>query len=91
MQTLTSAKSPIWRWPNWFAKLDSVLPTRHTPPAARVIEVWTVLRGFPCRLPIRRSLSTTNVVEAINGQLEIMRPNSGGYFHPQDTLKLNSA
>src|SRR6266550_9112348 len=37
---------------------------------------------------IRRSLSTTNVVEAINGQLEIMRPNSGGYFHSQDTLKL---
>src|SRR5215471_9677893 len=37
---------------------------------------------------IRRSLSTTNVVEAINGQLEIMRRNSGGYFHSQDTLKL---
>jgi putative transposase len=27
---------------------------------------------------IRRSLSTTNVVEAVNGQLEIMRRNSGG-------------
>jgi transposase-like protein len=26
---------------------------------------------------IRRSLSTTNVVEAMNGQLEIMRRNSG--------------
>ena len=25
---------------------------------------------------------------AINGQLEIMRRNSGGYFHSQDTLKL---
>ena len=37
---------------------------------------------------IRRSLSTTNCVEAINGQLEIMRRNSGGYFHSQDTLKL---
>lgn len=37
---------------------------------------------------IRRSLSTTNVVEAINGQLEIMRRNSGGYFHSEDTLKL---
>lgn len=37
---------------------------------------------------IRRSLSTTNVVEAVNGQLEIMRRNSGGYFHSQDTLKL---
>src|ERR1700758_1393697 len=37
---------------------------------------------------IRRSLSTTNVVEAINGQLEIMRRNSGGYFHSEQTLKL---
>ncbi len=36
---------------------------------------------------IRRSFSTTNVVEAVNGQLEIMRRNSGGYFHSQDTLK----
>src|SRR5258706_1960268 len=41
-----------------------------------------------CPEPIRRSLSTTNVVEAINGQLEIMRRNSGGYFHSQDVLKL---
>jgi putative transposase len=38
--------------------------------------------------PIRRSLSTTNVVEAVNGQIEIMRRNSGGYFHSEDTLKL---
>ncbi len=37
---------------------------------------------------VRRSLSTTNTVEAINGQLEIMRRNSGGYFHSQDVLKL---
>ena len=37
---------------------------------------------------IRRSLSTTNVVEAINGQLEIMRRNRGGYFHSEETLKL---
>ncbi len=37
---------------------------------------------------IRRTFSTTNVVEAVNGQLEILRRNSGGYFHSQDTLKL---
>jgi len=37
---------------------------------------------------IRRSLSTPNVVEAINRQLEIMRRNSGGYFHSEETLKL---
>jgi putative transposase len=37
---------------------------------------------------IRRSLSTTNVVEAVNGQLEIMRRNSGGYFHSDETLQL---
>jgi transposase-like protein len=37
---------------------------------------------------IRRSLSTTNAVEAINGQLEILRRNSGGYFQSEDVLKL---
>lgn len=37
---------------------------------------------------IRRSFSTTNSVEAVNGQLEIMRRNNGGYFHSEDTLKL---
>jgi transposase-like protein len=37
---------------------------------------------------IRRSFSTTNIVEAINGQWEIMRRNSGGYFHSEGTLKL---
>lgn len=36
---------------------------------------------------MRKSFSTTNLVEAINGQLEIMRRNSGGYFHSADTLK----
>jgi transposase-like protein len=37
---------------------------------------------------IRKTFSTTNAVETINGQLEIMRRNSGGYFHSEDTLKL---
>jgi len=37
---------------------------------------------------LRRSLSTTNAVEAVNGQLERMRRNSGGYFQSDDTLKL---
>jgi putative transposase len=37
---------------------------------------------------MRRPFSSTNLVEAINGQLEIMRRNSGGYFHSDDTLKL---
>jgi transposase-like protein len=36
---------------------------------------------------IRRTLSTTNVVEAINGRLENLRRNAGGYFHSEDTLK----
>ena len=36
---------------------------------------------------VRRSFSTTNVVEAINGQLEILRRNNGGYFHGEDNLK----
>jgi putative transposase len=37
---------------------------------------------------IRRSLSTTNVVEAVNGQLERIRRNNGGYFHSENNLKL---
>ena len=37
---------------------------------------------------LRRSLSTTNTVEAVNGQLEIIRRNSGGYFQSQDTVQL---
>lgn len=36
---------------------------------------------------LRRSFSTTNAVEAVNGQLEIMRRNNGGYFHGTDNLK----
>jgi len=36
---------------------------------------------------LRRSFSTTNAVEAINGQLEILRRNNGGYFHGEDNLK----
>jgi transposase-like protein len=37
---------------------------------------------------IRRSLSTTNAVEAVNTQLERMRRNNGGYFHSEATLLL---
>ena len=37
---------------------------------------------------IRKYFASTNLVEAVNGQLEIMRRNSGGYFHSEDTLKL---
>jgi putative transposase len=37
---------------------------------------------------VRRSLSSTNAVEAVNGQLEILRPNSGGDFQSEETLKL---
>jgi transposase-like protein len=36
---------------------------------------------------LRRGFSTTNAVEAVNGQLEIMRRNNGGYFHGADNLK----
>jgi len=36
---------------------------------------------------MRRFFSSTNLVEAVNGQLEIMRRNSGGFFHTEDTLK----
>jgi len=36
---------------------------------------------------VRRTFSTTNAVEAVNGQLEIMRRNNGGYFSSADNLK----
>lgn len=36
---------------------------------------------------MRRFFSSTNLVEAVNGLLEIMRRNSGGFFHTEDTLK----
>ena len=41
--------------------------------------------------PVRKSLSTTNAVEAINGQLEISRLNSGGYFQSQTLAKAKLA
>jgi transposase-like protein len=37
---------------------------------------------------VRPGFSTTNVVETINGQLERMRRNNGGYFQSEETLKL---
>lgn len=48
-------------------------------------EHYLVFLAYPESL--RRSFSTTNVVEAVNGQLEILRRNNGGYFHSLDTLK----
>jgi transposase-like protein len=42
--------------------------------------------SFP--LSIRRTFSTTNAVEAVNGQLERMRRNNGGYFHSEAVLLL---
>ncbi len=38
---------------------------------------------------MNKSFSTTNAAEAVNGQLEIMRCDSGGYFHSEDALKFN--
>lgn len=37
---------------------------------------------------IRKSLSTTNAVEAVNGQLERLRRNNGGYFQSDSDLDL---
>jgi transposase-like protein len=49
-------------------------------------------RPLSCLSQISRSfatfLVTTNAVEAVNGQLEIIRRNSGGYFQSDDTVKL---
>jgi len=40
---------------------------------------------------VQPTLSTTNVVEAVNGQLERLRRNSGGYFQSEENLKLKLA
>ncbi len=40
---------------------------------------------------LQPTLSTTNVVEAVNGQLERLRRNSGGYFQSEENLKLKLA
>ena len=60
-------------YPTWIAELRKKRPH------------YLAFLRFP--ESIRRSFSTTNVVEAVNGQLEILRRNSGGYFHSEDTLK----
>jgi transposase-like protein len=39
-------------------------------------------------LPLRRAFSTTNAVEAVNGQLERLRLNNGGYFQSESNLQL---
>ena len=43
---------------------------------------WHYLAFLSYPEAVRRSLSTTNVVEAIDGQLEITRRNGDGYFTP---------
>ena len=40
---------------------------------------------------VRPLLRTTNTVEAVNGQLEILRRNSGGYFQSQRSLRCKLA
>ncbi len=49
-------------------------------------EHYLAFVSFP--QPVRRSFSTTNVVETINGQLERMRRNNGGTFHSEAVLAL---
>jgi putative transposase len=41
--------------------------------------------------PLQPTLSTTNVVEAVNGQLERLRRNNGGYFQSEENLHLKLA
>ena len=38
---------------------------------------------------VRKTFSTTNAVEAVNGQLERMRRNNGGYFQSDKNVKIN--
>jgi putative transposase len=41
--------------------------------------------------PLQPTFSTTNLVEAVNGQLERLRRNSGGYFQSEENLQLKLA
>jgi putative transposase len=61
------------KYPTWIAELRRKRPH------------YLAFLKYPEEM--RRSFSSTNLVEAINGQLEIMRRNSGGFFHSDDTLK----
>jgi transposase-like protein len=61
------------KYPSWIAELRKKRPH------------YLAFLKYPEEM--RRSFSSTNLVEAINGQLEIMRRNSGGFFHSDDTLK----
>lgn len=49
------------------------------------------LAFIPYPEAIRRTLTTTNAVEALNGQLENRRRTSGGYFQSTDALKIKLA
>jgi transposase-like protein len=61
------------KYPTWIAELRKKRPH------------YLAFLKYPEEM--RRSFSSTNLVEAINGQLEIMRRNSGGFFYSEDTLK----
>ena len=43
-----------------------------------------------CAIPhsIRRTFASTNAIETVDGQLERMRRNNGGYFHSGNVVKL---
>src|SRR5215831_6517620 len=55
------------KYPSWIAELRKKRPN------------YLAFLKYP--EDMRRSFSSTNLVEAVNGQLEIMRRNSGGFFH----------
>jgi transposase-like protein len=61
------------KYPSWIAELRKKRPN------------YLAFLKYP--EDMRRSFSSTNLVEAVNGQLEIMRRNSGGFFHSDETLK----
>ena len=79
----------MWKWVIASSKNSAIASLSPIPPgspnSAGKRPHYLAFLQFP--ESIRKSFSTTNVVEAINGQLEIMRRNSGGYFHSEDTLK----
>jgi transposase-like protein len=88
MRTLKACwddKAASAQWEQLCERFESSYPT-FVAELRKKKEHYLCFLRYP--LSLRRSLSTTNLVEAVNGQLERIRRNNGGYFHSEDALKL---
>ena len=56
----------------------------------QIYTLWKKIKAF-LKYPeeIRRHIYTTNIVESINSEIELMRREHGGYFHSYKMLETN--